>query len=722
MLVVIRTLFPSEDAASGSGVLVVLLILAAGVVVGIHLAGGHPIRYRFCWVDVCVTLLVLAVLAGVPRGAQRHAAIGLAWEWVGFGLLYWLMRLWMNTADRARAVLVMVVATAVCVSAYGIYQVGVELPRLRAAYELRPGYYLARQRPPIPLGSVRQQQFEQRLYSNEACATFALANSLAGVLVLALPIGLGLLASTLGRPKSLAGHVVWCLLGVGVALACVCLLLTKSRSAYVALVVGLVWMAAGYGRTFWRRHWKLPAAAVAFTIVAAGAAIATGWVDRLVLFEAGKSFRYRLQYWHGAGQIIREHPWLGVGPGNFGAHYQRFKLPDASEEVQDPHNAVLELWSTSGMGAALLAVAAMVGFAAAVTRRANSPPEPTHPSKTASEQARRSFLPHAVVAGVVAVGLTEFLLPAGWSERALPVVLLSLVAGAAIGSRASQWLGTDTALPHAVVGGVLALAVHLLFAGGISYPAVAVPLWCTVAAGIGLAQARAGGHMTVRLGKSAAGGALIALLTLMGAFCVTWCWPHVRAAAVKAQAAEDLARGRWGHAEKNWRQAAELVLSDPEPWRALAGGYAQSWAAESGAAAREASEQAEAAYRHAIELDPHRSAGYLDLGLFYMARAGRDRDTAAVPRAVEALSTAVHLYPNNAERRVYLAQALWLAGDRKAAEDQARRAICLDAIVERAGHPDKRLSADNQAIAKGIVFRGSPTSAPSTRPQTGSGQ
>ena len=713
-LVVIRALFPSEDAPSGSGVLGVLLILSAAVLTGVHLAGGHPIRYRFCWVDAGVTLLVAAVLASVPAAAQRHAAVSLAWEWLGVGVLYWLVRIWMSTADRARMVLVMVVAMAVCVSAYGVYQVGVELPRLRTQYESRRDYYLARQRPPIQPGSARQQQFEQRLYSGEPCATFALANSLAGVLVLALPIGLGLLASTRGRATSLGGRLVWWLLGIGAALGGVCLILTKSRSAYVALVIGLVWMAAGYGRVFWKRHWKLLAAAVAFLVVAAGVAIGTGRLDRLVLSETGKSLRYRLQYWQGAWRIIHDRPWLGVGPGNFGEHYQRYKVPSASEEVQDPHNAVLELWSTSGVGAAMLAIVTIVGFVI-VTRRPHSPRDPTPPPGMTPDPPRRTFLPHGVLAALIAVVLTEFLFPVGWSTPALPIILLALVGATAAGAGVSQRLATDDALPHAVIGGVLALAVHLMAAGGISYPAVAMPLWCTVAAGVGLVQVRGDGPRTIRLAKRPSACILVALLGLMGVFCVTWCWPHVQASLAKARATEDQARGSWGSAERNWQQAADLVPSDPEPWRALAGGYVQLWTTESGVPADRAFARAEAAYRRAIENDPYRSAGYLDLGLLYLARARRD-DPTCLTQALAALRKAVTLYPNNAERRVYLAQALWLAGDRNRAREQACRAVWFDAIVRRAGHSDKILSADNLAVVREIVSRTSATSAPTTRP------
>ena len=46
--------------------------------------------------------------------------------------------------------------------------------------------------------------------------------------------------------------------------------------------------------------------------------------------------------------MIADHTLLGCGPGNFQEHYARYKLPQASETVGDPHNFLLEIWATAG--------------------------------------------------------------------------------------------------------------------------------------------------------------------------------------------------------------------------------------------------------------------------------------------------------------------------------------------------------------------------------------
>ena len=41
--------------------------------------------------------------------------------------------------------------------------------------------------------------------------------------------------------------------------------------------------------------------------------------------------------------------WWGVGPGNFGGPYLKYKLPESSEEILDPHNMFIEVWATAGV-------------------------------------------------------------------------------------------------------------------------------------------------------------------------------------------------------------------------------------------------------------------------------------------------------------------------------------------------------------------------------------
>jgi tetratricopeptide (TPR) repeat protein len=69
-----------------------------------------------------------------------------------------------------------------------------------------------------------------------------------------------------------------------------------------------------------------------------------------------ESLESRTDYWRGAIRIIRDHPWIGTGPGTFGSIYPMYKTA-LTEEAAAVHNNFLQMWSDSG-------VLAFVAFAA----------------------------------------------------------------------------------------------------------------------------------------------------------------------------------------------------------------------------------------------------------------------------------------------------------------------------------------------------------------------
>src|SRR5262249_44904579 len=76
--------------------------------------------------------------------------------------------------------------------------------------------------------------------------------------------------------------------------------------------------------------------------------------------KAWRSVGLRTEYWTATWAMIGDHPWLGVGPGNFGRHYPRYMAATAFEKIQDPHNFILEIWATCGLFA-LLVLSATLG-------------------------------------------------------------------------------------------------------------------------------------------------------------------------------------------------------------------------------------------------------------------------------------------------------------------------------------------------------------------------
>lgn len=71
----------------------------------------------------------------------------------------------------------------------------------------------------------------------------------------------------------------------------------------------------------------------------------------LLDFDRGTTF-FRLKLWRSTWRMIRDHPMLGVGPGNFLEAYRtRYVLPTAWEEfnLEHAHNLVLDHWARLGL-------------------------------------------------------------------------------------------------------------------------------------------------------------------------------------------------------------------------------------------------------------------------------------------------------------------------------------------------------------------------------------
>ena len=141
-LFVARPLFPSEAAATyGDGLPVVMLWIALGVFWLLGAIGQRQFQLRFGWTDAAVLLLVMwhtvAALWAVAEGTPRPA-MNMLWEWVGLGLCFFLARQLIATPREGRAVAAVMVALAVAVSGYGLYQCTYEFPATRAIYKANP--------------------------------------------------------------------------------------------------------------------------------------------------------------------------------------------------------------------------------------------------------------------------------------------------------------------------------------------------------------------------------------------------------------------------------------------------------------------------------------------------------------------------------------------------------------------------------------------------------
>ena len=216
------------------------------------------------------------------------------------------------------------------------------------------------------------------------------------------------------------------------------------------------------------------------------AAIAVRGLGAAVLTEAGKSLGYRLEYWQSTWAMIRDYPWLGCGPGNFQDCYLHYKLPQASEEIVDPHNLFLEIWATAGTPAILALLALFATFAWQTWRRGRA----AQPGTTADEGALAQPAGSAGLALPIAGGAAAGLLLAHFvgSVVGLPLDLSKVLAGLAVGGAALAglwpWVRGGRLAAGLVPMAVVVLVIHLSASGGMSFPGVAYSLWILLALGV----------------------------------------------------------------------------------------------------------------------------------------------------------------------------------------------------------------------------------------------
>ena len=219
VLLVARPLFPSESAAnSGDGLAVVMLWIALSVfwlVVAVGrpsncwsgsctaaplrkrrggsataiptvVAVGQPkFSIRFGWTDAAVGLLIVwhsvAALWAAFHGSPRPA-VNMLWEWISLGLCFFMVRQLVATERERRAIVGVMIALAVALAGYGLYQYAYEMPQTQARYATDPDRALRDAGLWLPPDSPQRKLFEDRLHNAEPIATFALTNSLAAFL------------------------------------------------------------------------------------------------------------------------------------------------------------------------------------------------------------------------------------------------------------------------------------------------------------------------------------------------------------------------------------------------------------------------------------------------------------------------------------------------------------------------------------------------------------
>lgn len=480
----IAFLWPSEGAISGDGLPWVL----GWAIVATLLAFGRSSTQKTSsskWRSAPVLLLVagfwLSTWHVFRIEGDRRAALNLAFEWTSIGLACWCMR--RLPAKYLHRLPALIVALGIGVSVLGILQYHVANERLADWYRSqtatldssaspvdRRAVEAEFQRLGIPVDPTRRQLFERRLLdSSEPTGPFALANTFGGVLAVVFVF---IFAGILNGYSKEARNDFVSLVGVCLLAGLVgyCLILTKSRTAWVGCVAGLFCLFAGRMDNF--AAWIRKAAIVSGGLVVAGiVGVASGAIDREVLLEAPKSLQYRLFYWTGAVGVIQDSPLFGSGPGNFRQAYLAHKVSESSEEILDPHNVFIDAWCSAG----LIGFVGLVWMSITVVSALRRPTDQPKPGAQPQQKVRPGLLVKGIAIAVLFhLGLQWFgggsMFDFGqdfFQSKSL-LLVVPLVAGL------TMFLVSGRFSPPAssAVAAFVALMVHLLGAGGLQITVV----------------------------------------------------------------------------------------------------------------------------------------------------------------------------------------------------------------------------------------------------------
>lgn len=189
-------------------------------------------------------------------------------------------------------------------------------------------------------------------------ATFVNIHSFAALLVLlSLPTAAYFLIA-LAKPAE--RFSVW---GLGAALFVLWLTVaaTQGRGTTISLFLGLATLVLASARHAPRRHLLLVIALCGFAYGSANLALQGALSDRFATLAdpAGAAFP-RLLIWSGSWEMVKDHPWVGIGLGNYYLAWPRYRDPADATLGFFAHNDYLQIWIEAGLPALLLLLAVLV--------------------------------------------------------------------------------------------------------------------------------------------------------------------------------------------------------------------------------------------------------------------------------------------------------------------------------------------------------------------------
>jgi hypothetical protein len=295
---------------------------------------------------ICISTVwnILPGNGGAPRPSFNMLSI-----WLGLAAAWFLFRQTLHNSKTITTIFCLIFSVMFAESLLGLHQQFIGIPDVLRQFKTAPEKTITQIDSSITPGSPDWDRLVARLKTALPMGTYPMSNSLGGLLGCWFIFLTGYLI--LFFPRTLLLRFLSVTI-VGVIF--ICFLLTQCRSGFVAVGVGMVLLAF----LLIHRHWGRK---LLFVILFAGFAVtvlfsATIFVSsgKSLVSGASRSLGFRIEYWRASLEMIRDYPVFGCGSGNFKQTYTQYKLPQASEEISDPHHFAIEIAATSGLPALTL--------------------------------------------------------------------------------------------------------------------------------------------------------------------------------------------------------------------------------------------------------------------------------------------------------------------------------------------------------------------------------
>jgi hypothetical protein len=302
--------------------------------------------WRFSGIEIGLLIFLAAAIVSYPAAANKRLAINDFLALAAPILTAVVLIQILNSPSRIKLLLLVIISAGVVTTFQCANQLFADNQIMIDDYIQNPEKYLDSQG--IAEGSLKQFQFEHRLYSKDIRGFLTTSNSTGSFLIFSAFAAVALFIEKLKNYAAGSSRIPLVIYALAAAVTTAGLVITQSKGALAAAFIAAVMFTAYLCLGKRLRQYRKAILIICLLLVIVAAAVIISYGLKHESLPGGNSMLVRWQYWTAAAKIYAGHPVTGVGGGNFATNYLHYKIAAAPEEVKSPHNFLLSLITQYG--------------------------------------------------------------------------------------------------------------------------------------------------------------------------------------------------------------------------------------------------------------------------------------------------------------------------------------------------------------------------------------